>query len=364
ARADDLMMRPTFIAALLELWTGSAATAVTTLTALHDELIERGQEGIAPLASAFIVWAYLWTGDFAAAARVAEQAEDAAALLDDQAVLATGRTASALVHAHDGQTERARAEAVQALDLYTGLRWASALIWPSWALGVAALCDGDHEYARSLLGPLAEQVSAMGAVDPIVGLFVPDNIEALIALGEEEQAQRLLQWFEGRAVALDADWALALTARCKAALAARAGDIEAASAAFEVALAAHDRSSIEFERARTLLLAGRCYRRAKRRRAAVGALSEAAELFDKLGASGWAVRAHAELNRVGRRTAGADALTESERLIAELAASGLTNRQVAEHAFVSIKTVEANLTRVYRKLGVRSRVGLANTLQR
>ena len=135
------------------------------------------------------------------------------------------------------------------------------------------------------------------------------------------------------------------------------------SAAFASALTAHDRAPIQFERARTLLLAGRCYRRAKRRRAAVTALAEAAELFTQLGASGWANRARAELGRVGHRTAGADELTESERLIAELAASGLTNREVAERAFVSVKTVEANLTRAYRKLGVRSRVALAKALQ-
>jgi DNA-binding NarL/FixJ family response regulator len=363
SRADGLMMRPSFIAALLDLWTGNVKSAAATLTAIHDELLERGQDGIAPLASPFISWAHLWQGDFTAAGRAAEQAEDAAALLGDQAVLATARTASALVHAHRGQTERARLEAQQALTLYSGLRWASALVWPSWALGLAALCEDDHELVHSLLGPLAEQVSAMGAGDPIVGVFAPDEIQALIALGHEDQARDLLVWFGGRADALGATWALALSARCRALLAARGGDIDAASAAFQAALAAHDRSPIQFERARTLLLAGRCYRRAKRRRAAVEALSEAAELFARLGASGWADRARAELSRVGHRAAGADSLTASERLIAELAASGLTNREVADRAFVSVKTVEANLTRIYRKLGIRSRVGLANTLQ-
>lgn len=364
ARADGVMMRPTFMAALLGLWTGEVSSAAVTLTALHDELLTRGQEGVAPLASTFIVWARLWQGDFATAARAAAQAEDAAALLEDRAVRATARTASALVHAHRGHSEIARIAAREALLLFEALRWASAFVWPSWALGIAALCEDDHESVHALLGPLAEQVSAMGAGDPIVGLFVPDEIEALVALGHEDQARRLLDWFEGRALALKADWALALAARCTALLAARNGDLMAATAAFEAALAAHDRCPIPFERGRTLLLAGRCYRRAKRRALAISVLTEAAQLFTQIGATGWADRTRNELRRVGHRTAGADALTEGERLIAELAASGLTNREVAERAFVSVKTVEANLTRAYRKLGVRSRVGLANALQR
>ena len=69
------------------------------------------------------------------------------------------------------------------------------------------------------------------------------------------------------------------------------------------------------------------------------------------------------LERVGRPGSAQDALTETERRLAELAASGLSNHEVAERAFVSVKTVESNLTRVYRKLGVRSRVGLANALR-
>ena len=71
-----------------------------------------------------------------------------------------------------------------------------------------------------------------------------------------------------------------------------------------------------------------------------------------------------ELARVGRRVASRDELTETERRLAALAASGLSTREVAERAFVSVKTVEANLTRVYRKLGVRSRAGLAKAMPR
>jgi DNA-binding CsgD family transcriptional regulator len=124
----------------------------------------------------------------------------------------------------------------------------------------------------------------------------------------------------------------------------------------------HDRTEMPFERARTLLLAGQAYRRYKQRGRARELLREALAEFERIGAPRWVERARAELARVGGRAPSGDELTATERRIAELVASGLSNREVAERAFVSVKTVEASLTRVYRKLGVRSRAGLAAVL--
>ena len=72
--------------------------------------------------------------------------------------------------------------------------------------------------------------------------------------------------------------------------------------------------------------------------------------------------ARAELERVGLRRA-AQELTETELRVAELAATGMTNREIAAQAFISSKTVEANLARVYRKLGIRSRAELGAWLE-
>ena len=85
------------------------------------------------------------------------------------------------------------------------------------------------------------------------------------------------------------------------------------------------------------------------------ALSSA--IFERLGAPAWEAQARMELDRVGLRRS-PDELTASERRVAELAAQGLTNREVASQAFMSPKTVQANLTRVYRKLGIHSRAEL------
>ena len=118
-----------------------------------------------------------------------------------------------------------------------------------------------------------------------------------------------------------------------------------------------------FERARTRLVEGTLLRRAKKRGAARTAIEGALAGFTAIGTPLWADRARAELERLGLRPS-AGALTETESRIAALAASGATNREIAGLMFVSVKTVEANLSRCYRKLGVRSRVELARRLER
>jgi DNA-binding NarL/FixJ family response regulator len=112
-----------------------------------------------------------------------------------------------------------------------------------------------------------------------------------------------------------------------------------------------------------LLAQGTVERRAKRRAAAREALTAALELFDGLGAPLWAERAAAELARVPGRGRAPSELTETERRVAELVAEGLANKEVAARLFVSVRTVEANLSKVYAKLGVRSRNQLAGRLR-
>jgi DNA-binding NarL/FixJ family response regulator len=98
----------------------------------------------------------------------------------------------------------------------------------------------------------------------------------------------------------------------------------------------------------------------KRKRPARADLDRALGSFEELGAPLWAERARTDLARIGGRPASPLELTATERRVAELAVRGLTNREVADEAFLSVKTVEANLRRVYQKLGVRSRTELAH----
>ena len=362
AMARAFMMRPRVIQGMLQLWTGEVGEARRTLDAMHAELVARGQEGAAPMLAQYLVWARVWGGELESAARTAAAAVEAAELLDDPAVSAIALSASALVHANDGHSPVARREAGEALAHFERLGWRSGVIWPLWALGLADLVDGNPAGVHGLLGPLAEQVVLMGPTDPVLRMFVPDEVEALVALGELDLAQEYLEPFERSAAELERAWAVAAAGRCRGALEAARGAQDEAAAAFERALAAHEAVDMPLERARTRLLAGEAFRRFKQRGRAREMFEAALAAFETAGAPSWAARARDGLARVGRPGAGGDALTETERRLAELAASGLTNHEVAARAFVSVKTVEANLTRVYRKLGVRSRVGLANAL--
>jgi DNA-binding NarL/FixJ family response regulator len=118
-----------------------------------------------------------------------------------------------------------------------------------------------------------------------------------------------------------------------------------------------------FEHARTLLTAGTILRRLKQKRRARSALEEARETFERLGAELWLRTATAELARVAARRAPVE-LSATELRIASLAADGLSNPEIAARVFVSRKTVEANLARAYRKLGISSRAQLGKALDR
>jgi DNA-binding NarL/FixJ family response regulator len=113
-----------------------------------------------------------------------------------------------------------------------------------------------------------------------------------------------------------------------------------------------------FDRARTLLAQGRILRRARKRRAARESLEQALAAFEQLGTPLWVTTTRRELERLGLRRGDPYELTDTERRVAELAASGLTNKQIAGQAFLTPKSVEDVMTRVYRKLGIHSRAEL------
>jgi DNA-binding CsgD family transcriptional regulator len=140
--------------------------------------------------------------------------------------------------------------------------------------------------------------------------------------------------------------------------AAANGDTAAALNCLEAALAHHDHLTDPHERARTLLTYGATLRRAGRRREARVALTDAQETFKALGEGIWTERATAELKRLGGRTPAGQTLTGAEQQVANLVAEGRSNQEVADALYITVRTVEANLTRIYAKLGIRSRAQL------
>jgi DNA-binding CsgD family transcriptional regulator len=193
--------------------------------------------------------------------------------------------------------------------------------------------------------------------------FVPDDIEALAALGRLEAAEAVLAWFEERATALDRPSARAAAARSRGLIAVAAANLDGALACFQEALRQHERVPLPFDRARTLLALGNAQRRSRERRAARESLLQALAIFEQLGAAIWAARARTELARIAGRAPGSGELTAAERRVAELVAAGRTNKEVAAELVVIVRTVESTLTKAYAKLGVRSRTELARHLQ-
>ena len=214
---------------------------------------------------------------------------------------------------------------------------------------------GDPARAHARLGPLVGALRTMGAGTRF--RVLPDAIEALISLGELDRAEPLIEELDAQGRTLDRAWALATATRCRALLAAARGDPPGALGHLQRALQEHQRVAHPFELARTLRAQGMVLRRDKHKAAAKAALEQALAVFKRLGAPLWAQATKAELGRVGLRPAapvGVNGVTAAEARVAELVAAGRTNREVAGELFMSPKTVEAHLSRIYRKLGVRS----------
>ena len=158
-------------------------------------------------------------------------------------------------------------------------------------------------------------------------------------------------------------WALAEGARSRALYEAARGRFEEALVAAEAGLREYERLPEPFQRARTLLVRGTIQRRAKQRRAARESLSQALAIFEELGARLWAEKLARSLRASGAAPP-ATRPTPTEAQVAARAAAGETNREIADALFMSVKTVEANLSRVYRKLDVSSRRQLGGKLER
>src|SRR4029077_10462949 len=182
--------------------------------------------------------------------------------------------------------------------------------------------------------------------------YMGDLVEALIATPHADEALEALTRLEHMALSLDRPSARPASARSNALLAADGGDLKGALAACDQARRQHARVDAPFELARTLLVEATLRRRMRQKAVAGGLFDEAAVIFDRHGASPWSKRARAERERIcGGSGSGSD-LTATERRVAELVASGMKNRDVAAALFMSPRSVEANLTKVYRKLGV------------
>ena len=360
-RQTTVEMRPSLIAGHLMLYEGRLQRACQLLGGLRQRILDRGEESDLPFVSGSLGWAECWRGDLAAAAAYADEALESASRIGMESLRCMALGHAALPAAYLGDADAVRSRASEALALAAATGYQVVSIWARWALAVLALSEGDPRAADAALAPLTALVEREGLAEPVRAMFLADAIEALVALGQLDRAEQLIAVLGRAATRLDRGWALAQAARCRALLLAARGDLDAASQAAGMAITLSEGLELRLELARTLLAAGQIERRARRKRAARELFERALEIFEAAGARLWASRARQEQERVAVRSA-PGALSASEQRVARLAASGLTNREVAAQLFMSPKTVEANLARAYRKLGIRSRAELGSRL--
>ena len=269
--------------------------------------------------------------------------------------------ARVLVTEHAGDLEQAREVAHRAV---AQARGSGATYWIAGFLAQIGFVETSARNWQAALEPLrevAEIFTTTEMVDLEQLLWPVDYADAALQVGALDEVELAISMLRRQGESGRAEASVAAD-RCGALLTAARGDVETALAEL-VRVVAQARAECPFEAGRSRLALGQVYRRAGHKGLAHQALNEAADAFEALGIPRWAERAREEAGRVGLHPT-SNTLTETERRIAELVGSGRSNSEAAAELFISVKTVEANLTRIYRKLSVRSRTELANTLKK
>jgi DNA-binding NarL/FixJ family response regulator len=269
------------------------------------------------------------------------------------------RSAQALLAAHRGDVEAARTLAEYARAKGEEWGWDELVVRSRWTLGFVEFSLGEPRHAWTLLDGLPETFRRMGIGQPGHCPALPDVIETLAVLGRGEDAEAVLDELASQARALEHPWAIPAALRCQALIALSGGNPEEALELAQRAADGFAQAGFPFDQGRAVLAVGDALRRLGRRRRAAEKLEAASEIFERLGARLWRERAQNELRRAAPRPRRDDELTAAERRVAALVIAGRTNREVAAELFTTVSTVEAHLTRIYRKLAVRSRTELA-----
>ena len=345
------------------MWAGAVDEARVELERDHRETVRLGGLSYLWEGLVFLAELELRAGKWDVAARYATEGLESTVETGLEQAREVHLWSTALVAAHRGDTETARVNATEGLQIADRHGDVFHVVTNRSVMGFLELSLGNPRGAHGWMGPLTELTERWGLGEPGVFPFMPDEIEALIALGDLDAAETLLERLEMQGRALDRALALATGARCRGLLAAATGDTAGALVAMEEALMHHQRLPQPFDFARTLLAQGQIQRRFKKKAAARESLERALGIFEDLGAPLWLARAVEELARIGGRPGSTTELTESERRVAKLVGEGKTNAEVAALLFISVHTVRSNLRRIYGKLEIRSRSELAHQLR-
>lgn len=306
---------------------------------------------------------FWWQGRWPQAVAIGEQAALLAEQTGQPALTGFLHAANARIWACQGDDARCRAGVADALRTARTLGIPPMRLYALAALGLLELGAGAAEAAAAALLEANEVRRSCGCRDPGTVPMAPDLVEALARAGRAEEAEAALAEHTDHARAANDRWALATMTRCAALL---TDDPHEANRLFAAALDQHP-TDVPFDAARTRLCWGERLRRSREIAASRPLLEQALSTFNRLGARPWAARAAAELRAAGQqpravRPSDLSALSPQEMHCALAVAEGMSNRETAAALFVSPKTVEYHLAKVYRKLEISSRTQLIRLL--
>lgn len=297
-----------------------------------------------------------WTGRFATASATATEGLRLALDTGQENAAAHHRSVLAWVAAAQGREQECRAAASSALTRAIGYRLGPQAGIASWSLALLDLGMGRPAEAFDRLDAMSGARTGEGHL--VVKTFAAaDYVEAAMRVGRHDRTEEASTILRAWASHVQAPWALALSARCDALLA------DGSEEHFARAADLHAKSGRPFDAARTDLLRGEFLRRRRSRALARTHLRAACEAFERLGAAPWAERARVELQATGETARKRDPstitqLTPQELQIARLVGAGGTNREIAAELFLSPRTIDYHLHKIFTKLGMSSRAEL------
>lgn len=328
------------------------------LHAMRASALEEGDDISLPNTLGHLALLECWAGHYPLALEYALQGRELAAHPGINAPFLA--SAHVLVLAHLGRLSEARELGERDLAADEPFGYVSAAALHLRSLGFTELWAGNPATAAEHFLQALANAAEVGVNEPAIMRLHPDAVAALVAVGRLDEAQRVTAALDASTAANHLPWSTAMASRCHGLLHAAQGNFVAALAVLERALVEHEQLPMPFEEARTRLLRGIVFRRAGHRTDARKSLEAARDVFVRLETPVQAAQAREELLSLGGRRAEENELTTVERRVAGLVGAGQTNREVADTLFMSVRTVESHLGRVYRKLGVRSRTELAH----
>ena len=318
--------------------------------------VDEGDDSALPITLGHLAALECWAGEYDLAIALAREGREHAERMGIRAPMPASVHVLAL--AHQGHVGEARALGERDLAADESVGFISAVALDLRSLGTAELMAGDLPAAADHLLRALSISEEIGINEPAILRLHPDAVVALVALARLAEAEKLTQQLDAATEANHHPWSTVMAARCHGLLKAAKGDQAAALELLEGALAGHRRLPMPFEEARTRLLLGTVLRRTGRHTDARREVEAARAMFRRLGTPIQERQASTELGSIGGRRR-ENGLTPVEQRIAGLVAAGQTNREVAAAMFISVRTVESHLGRIYRKLGIRSRTELA-----